>query len=352
MEKFKALKGVKKALAIAGLSVVAIIIFLLIILLAIHLFTPVVFNDFFSNAKEEYVIPGIYDGLVPQGYAYEGERGIYLQCGYMADGESASRIYVTDAGNTDDTYYVELYTNDGKPYTGHTCGITSAFGFVWLTNDGKGEDNCVWVIPLADILSAESGGKITLNTSFQSETRASYCFVDGRYLWIGEFNNGKDYTTKETHSFAVSGGENKALICAYAIDIDSEYGIAGEKVGSETVFTPVMALSVTDLVQGFSKTPRGFALSASYSMNPSDIYFYEDVTVGEPDASLTVNGADVPVFFLDADALKDAVITPPMSEEIFFKDGRLFVLYESASMKYMFGNLIRGTHIYSYDLTK
>ncbi len=350
MEKLKALTGVQKALLIVGFAVVALIALLLITVLCLHLFTPVVFNDFFSNAKAEYVTPGIYEGLVPQGYAYEGERGIYLQCGYMADGESASRIYVTDADNTDETYFVELYTADGKPYTGHTGGITSAFGFVWLANDGEGDDNCVWVIKLADILSAENGGKITLNTNFKSETRAACCFVDGRYLWIGEFNNSEEYATKETHTFTVSGGENKALVCAYALDIDSKYGVASETVNGKDIFTPVMALSVTDLVQGFTKTPDGFALSTSYGINPSHLYFYEDVTKDNADASIKINEKDVPVYFLDADALTKEVVTTPMTEEIFVKDGKLYVLFESACQKYIFGNLIRGIHIYSYDL--
>ena len=39
-----------------------------------------------------------------------------------------------------------------------------------------------------------------------------------------------------------------------------------------------------------------------------------------------------------------------VSEEIFVKGDRLFVLFESACQKYIFGNLIRGTHIYSYEL--
>lgn len=350
MENAKKLTGGKRVAAIIGIVAVAIVLLLIIAVLALHLFTPLVFNDFFSNAKEEYLTPGIYEGLVPQGYAYVGENEVYLQCGYMTDGESASRIYVTDAENTDDTYFIELYTADGKPYTGHTGGITSSFGFVWLANDGEGDDNRVWVLSLKDILTAKNGDKLTLETSFQTESRAACCFVDGKYLWVGEFHDGEKYTTKDTHAFAVSGGENNALICAYALDIDSEYGVASAKVDGKDVFTPKLALSVTDLVQGFTKTPEGFALSTSYAVNFSHLYFYEDVTSGEPDASLEVNGIDVPVYFLDEDALTDDVSMPPMSEEIFVKDGRLYVLFESACQKYIFGNLIRGRHIYSYEL--
>ena len=323
---------------------------LAVILLALNLLTPLVFNGFFGNAQKEYLIPGLSAGLVPQGYAYVAEEDVYLQCGYMADGVSASRIYVTNTKDTDDTRFVELYTADGTPYTGHTGGITAAGGFVWLANDGEGEDNCVWVLSLQDILTAEAGGSVRLTTRFQSETRAACCFADGEYLWVGEFNDGEKYVTDASHKFAVSGGENFALVCAYPLDASSVYGVAFTEADGKAVFTPALALSVTNLVQGFTRTPEGFALSTSYGLSVSHVYFHKDVTTGEADASLKVNGTDVPVYFLDSESLTDDLSLPPMSEEIFIKDGRLYVLLESACKKYIFGNLIRGRHVYSYEL--
>ncbi len=350
MENAKKLTGWKKAFAIVGITLGAIVALVLAILIGIHALTPVVFNGFYFNADAEYVTPGIYEGLVPQGYAYVDENKLYLQCGYMADGKSASRIYVTNSEDIDDTFYVELYTADGKPYTGHTGGIASALGFVWLANDGDGDDNCVWVMSLAELLSAKNGGKMTLKTSFQPESRSAYCFADGNYLWVGEFHDAEKYPTKDTHKFDVSGGTNSALVCAYKLDANSEYGIACEKDGEADVFTPELLLSVTDQVQGFTKTPDGFAISSSYAVSPSHLRFYSDVTKDTPDTALSVNGEDVPVYFLDADALTKDVQAAPMSEEIFVKDGRLYVLFESACQKYIFGNFTHGIHIYSYAL--
>ena len=333
-----------------GICLGALAAFLVVVLLALHLFTPLVFHDFFGNADKEYRIPGLGDGLVPQGYAYVADREIYLQCGYMADGVSASRIYVTDAKNTDDTRFVELYTSEGTPYTGHTGGITAAGGFVWLANDGEGEDNCVWVMSLEEILAAENGGKISLTTKFQSETRAACCFADDQYLWVGEFNDGEKYVTDPSHKFSVSGGENFALVCAYPLDASSVYGVAFTEADGQAVFTPVLALSVTNKVQGFTRIPEGFALSTSYGLGLSHIYLHKDVTAGEADSSIAINGTDVPVYFLDSESLTDDITLTPMSEEIFVKDGRLYVLLESACKKYIFGNLIRGRHVYSYEL--
>ena len=340
----------KKIARGVGIGAAALVALIAVLLLCLHLFTPIVFHDFFGNADAEYLIPGLAHGLVPQGYTYVPDSNVYLQCGYMADGESASRIYITNAQNTDGTRYVELYTADGMPYTGHTGGITAKAGFIWLANDGEGDDNCVWVMSLDEILAAENGGKITLTVSFQSETRAACCFADDEYLWVGEFNDGEKYVTDAGHKFTVSGGENFALVCAYKLDSTSPYGVAFTEADGDHVFTPALALSVTNLVQGFTRTPDGFALSTSYGLSVSHIYFHKDVTREAPDASMQINGTDVPVYYLDVDSLTDDVSMPPMSEEIFVKDGRLYVLLESACKKYIFGNLIRGRHIYSYEL--
>ena len=350
MENAKKLTPGKIIGIIIGIVAAATVALLVTVLLSLHLFTPLVFHDFFGNAKAEYVIPGLYEGVVPQGYAYVEDKDVYLQCGYMKDGVSASRIYITNAANTKDTCFVELYTADGNPYTGHTGGITSGAGLVWLANDGEGDDNCVWVLSLADLMAAKDSGKITLETKFHSESRAACCFVDDEYLWVGEFNDGEKYVTDADHKFEVSGGENYALVCAYPLDTDSKYGVAFTEAEGKEIFTPALALSVTNLVQGFTATDDGFVLSTSYGLNLSHLYFHKDVTADAPDGTLQVNGADVPVYFLDNESLTDDVVMPPMSEEIFVKDGRLYVLFESACQKYIFGNLIRGRHTYSYEL--
>ena len=263
----------------------------------------------------------------------------------MSNVTSASRIYVTDTEDTSDTFFVELYTADGQPYTGHTGGITSSSGLVWLCNDGEGDDNCVWVFTLAELLDAKDG-KIILDTCFHAESRAACCFTDGAYLWVGEFNDGEKYVTKETHAF----GENNALVCAYKIDTASKYGVEFETVDGNEIFTPELALSVTDLVQGFTKTPDGFALSTSYSVKASHLYFYSDVTKDAADASISINGKDVPVYILDDEAMIKDVMMPPMSEEIFVKGDRIFILFESACQKYIFGNFTHGIFTFSYKL--
>jgi hypothetical protein len=331
----------KKILKIALIAILSLVGLFLLALLTIHLITPLVYDDFFSNSEQEYATPGLGDGAVPQGYTYIEEKGLYLMCAYMTNGD-ASRIYITKEGDEKNSTYVRLVDANGNDYTGHTGGITSDGKYVWLANDGDGDDNKVWVMSLDEILGAKNGDSIKLTASFKPENRSAYCLVDGEYLWVGEFRDPEKYLTDATHEFDVAGDVNNyAIICAYRIDQSSENGLASD--------TPEMIVSVRDLTQGFVRTDRGeFVLSTSYGLSSSVMYIYENVLEGEADSKLTVNGTDVPVWYLDEDSLVKSVEMPPMSEEMVYKDGRIYVLFESACHKYIFGNFTRGVHIYSY----
>ncbi len=332
-----------------GIVVGAIVALVLLVLLSVHLITPLLFNDFFGEADKEYLTPGLSEGLVPQGYDYIAEKELFLMCGYMTDGVSAGRIYVTDPENAKESRYVELYTADGQPYTGHTGGITHKGNYLWLANDGQDDDNCVWVMDLNEVLNAASGGKITLDKYFKPETRSAFCYADENYLWVGEFRDPEKYLTVESHHFEVSGGTNYALVCAYPLDLNAEHGIMVNVEGEP--YIPDLCLSLTDLVQGFTRTEDGgFVLSTSYSVKKSHLLFYSDVTKGEPDTIISIGETAVPVYFLDADVLTRDVEMPPMSEEIVVIDGDVYVLFESACKKYIFGNFTRGRHVYSYEI--
>ncbi len=336
---------VKKIVKAALISLGSLIALILLALFAKHLITPLIYSDFFSNAEKEYAVPGLSDGIVPQGYTYAEDAGVYLMCGYMTDNESPSRIYITKEGDEKNSKYISLVTKDGKAYTGHTGGITCDGSFVWLANDGSVEDgdNGVWVLSLDQLLSAENGGEITLDTFFTPECRSAFCLVDGEYLWVGEFRDSEKYLTKDSHTFKIDSDEtNYALICRYRIDADSETGISDD--------TPDAILSVRDLVQGFIRSSDGsFVLSCSYGLANSFMYKYNDVTKDDADASLEVNGAKVPVWYLSDEDMQTSVEMPPMSEELVYRDGRIYVLFESACNKYVFGNFMRGRHIYSFE---
>jgi hypothetical protein len=55
---------------------------------------------------------------------------------------------------------------------------------------------------------------------------------------------------------------------------------------------------------------------------------------------------------MDRTSLEATYKIAPMSEELFMKDGKLYIMCESACSKYIFGNFIGGRWCYATDLTK
>ena len=53
---------------------------------------------------------------------------------------------------------------------------------------------------------------------------------------------------------------------------------------------------------------------------------------------------------LDSANLTDTITLPPMSEELVYRDGRIYVMCESASNKYIFGKFIRGYQVFAYNI--
>ena len=71
------------------------------------------------------------------------------------------------------------------------------------------------------------------------------------------------------------------------------------------------------------------------SKNDSTIFYYNNLLDTVPHTALTVNGARIPVWFLDSDVLSfqlDGAL--PMSEGITMDNDRLLILFESGADRY------------------
>lgn len=316
----KILKITAKVLAWCAAVVAAL-------LLALNIGVTVMYFDFFSRSQNAFPIPGLTTGFVPQGFVYLEEQDTYLISGYMKD-HSAARIYIRDAQGR--TRFVPLKNQDGTAYDEHAGGVAVHGDFVYLP--GKmGVD----VFRLDDILAGDASvvGKIPAQYDTDCVT-----FHDG-YLLVGDFYYPGTYETPLDHRITTpAGDENKAIIAVYKADSEAEFGIDPQ---------PVAAISVRDRVQGIGITGDGeIVLSTSYGFNSSQLWFYE---LEARQDSLTLMEQEVPLFYLDSDNLTHSVEMPPMSEEIVCKDGKVYVLFESACTKYKFGRLIRGDWVYAYE---
>ena len=60
-------------------------------------------------------------------------------------------------------------------------------------------------------------------------------------------------------------------------------------------------------------------------------------------------GVSVPLYVIDSKTLVDTIEAPPMAEEIVYLDGKIWIMNESASNKYIFGKFTTGNTLFSVN---
>lgn len=320
----------RKSLSTVILTVIVVAVAVISLLLAgIRAGEKIAFADFYNRARAEFKIPT--GGFVGQGLDYLEDEDAFITCGYSATKGKASMVYYVDKnGKATRTL---LKNADGSNYTGHTGGIAHYKEYFYIT----GDDGCD-VFSLADLLdhkkeSVKLGEVKTL-------LDPAYCNVYEGKFYTGSFYRAGNYETPKWQRMETPNGDkNMAVITVFDIDdnaADSFY-ISPE---------PIVAYSTAGLVQGMTFTENEIVLSTSYGLAASHLYFYDKSSISA--GQLTLNGKNVPLYYLDGACLSRTVTAPPMSEEIVYKDGRIYIMTESASNKYIFGKLMSGKHLWSW----
>lgn len=334
-EKKKSGKGKKIAWISVGAAVLALAIFLLI------WYFGASFPAFEKMSKKEFSIPGLKDGVCPQGLCAlpENEQGYeFAMSGYC--GEKASRVYLIGGGEKE--RYITL-TKDGKADNSHFGGVTVSEEYLYVASGRE-----IACVPLESALAAEQGEGVAAEY-FDVGLQAAFCQYYEGELYVGEFYRAGNYETPKEHHLEVAGGEiNHAFVYAFA---SAEGAVGeGEEIGCGIDFTsPVKVLSVCDQVQGIAVFEGGIALSCSYGLPASKLRVYKNVLNGEPSNSVQIGDTALPLYILDASNALQTIAAPCMSEEIAVKDGRLYILFESASNKYKFFTRTRLKNVYSIE---
>ena len=318
-----------KGLRITGKVLLNIVVVLIVLLLLLHLGVTALYFDFFLHSKGEFLVPGLDAAFVPQGFDYVQEDETYLISGYMSD-DTAARVYVRDGeGNT---HFVSLLRGDGSPYVEHAGGLCHNGKYLYVAGPGG-----VDVFSLADVLAGHDPWQLgKIETGYDM----AYCSFYNGYLLTGDFYYPETYETPTAHRLITPAGElNPSLMTVFQADSAAPFGIDP---------APVAAISTTERVQGVCFNGDTVILSTSYSVNSSHLYAYRFDESRQGTA--TVLGESVPLYYLDSANLTETVISPPMSEELVYKDGRVYVLNESACNKYIYGKFIRGYQIFAYEM--
>ena len=282
--------------------------------------------DFYAEAERGLDIPGLWDGYVPQGFTYDEQAGVYLTCGYDKSGD-ASRIYILDG---ESEKRIDLKNADGSDYTGHTGGIALFGRYVYITGD-KGLD-----LFLRD--EVFEGPTATLVDTFETPIDPAYCTVYNGVLYTGAFYDKGKYETPAAHHLTTpAGDENTAMLMAYALDTASGKPLA----------EPLAMYSTRSQVQGMTFLSDGvLVLTTSYGLALSGLHYY-DISALQPHG--TFADTDVPLYYLDSACHIETVDAPPMAEEPVYRDGKVWIMNESASMKYLFGKLTFAGKVYGIE---
>ncbi len=344
----------KKKIIIISTVLVILAVVLVIALLCFKLVDAINYSSFYDVAEDEFYIPDLMDGFVPQGFEYMAEEKVFLACGYMSNDEDASRVYVIDEDG-DEYYYTELTSAYVKEnYTGHTGGIAYCGDYVYIT----GSDG-IDVFSLPDILDESVERTPILGTidTKKYNVDPAFCTVYDNQLFVGNFHNGEEYKAHENHKLKIEGrDENNAVLLSFSLLSsyrDSNYYVAPQ---------PNAVYSIPNQVQGISIIPKKvdasgtvvenskFVLSTSYGFNASYIQIHDAEKIADrtySNAKDMVGVNNIPLYVIDSETLVDTIEAPPMSKEIVYLDGKIWIMNESASNKYVFGKFTTGNYLFS-----
>ena len=291
--------------------------------------TSTLYDNFYASGELGVNIPGVAEGIVPQGIAYIPGEDWVLFSGYRSDGGNSALIAVDRASNQ---VVKEVYLNnvDGTAYTGHAGGVCVTEKNIFVSNASK-----LYRISLETFRALPAAAYCNYEEEIPVPVNASYCCYAEGVLWVGEFQYGAEYKTDASHKVKSEDGRFKAWTCGYKLDGTTENELKPSAMIGETA-TPDYILSMTEKIQGMTVKDGQIYLSQSYGRkNASLIYRFSNVLLNEPDTTAVVNSVEVPIWCLDKGVRTGAISCPPMSEGLVTVDGAVYVLFESAAQKYM-----------------
>jgi hypothetical protein len=314
-----------------------------------------VYQDLWDISTDGPVIAGLSQGLVPQGLTHYKKKDWLLTVSYVDDGILPGTITVTDRRTGELVKSVVLYNTDGTPYTGHAGGVTVSRDHCWVASE-----NHLFSFHLSDLEQAENNGEIHFTKQIPLPVEAAYTVYDEGILWVGEFYEANSYPTNPTHHIENRDGEmHYAWMIGFDLERNNDMLSEAHWNGSpDHNAVPDYILSTTGKVQGaiMQKAARnGVTLSTSYGRaNDSVLYRYEYPLKDDPHAHVTVEGKQVPLWFLDAHTAKprQSIEAIPMPEGIVEVQKELYVVFESGADKYRYTTTYPMDRMLKIDMKK
>lgn len=288
------------------------------------------YKEYSSLLKPGPVIPGLFQGAVPQGLAYFQENEWLLISSYMFDERPANLAIVS----MEDKKHIKtlwLFNSDKTPHKGHVGGLAVSGKHLWIAS-GSG----VYSIPLRRLSLLKHNSIMPMEEFTTTNVKASFASYSDGVLWIGEFTSRDGtYSSPLSHHYQTTEGFiNHGWICGYKLDEHTDL-IRPEKIIENTAY-PDLILSIPDEVQGMAFSGDKIILSKSYGRNnDSRIVIHKNpLTYRAHDTIQSGGDVPIPLWILGSENLIREIPAPPMTEGICLYGDFIAVLYESGSDKY------------------
>lgn len=289
------------------------------------------YKDFFKEFKSDFTIPGLFEGIIPQGFCYIGEIDAFAISGYYEDSTFPSMIMLVDSESGRFTKAFPLENVDGNTFFGHAGGLAASDDYVYLTSD----ETC-YVFEINQLKNLKNGEVLKFQSNFKLNTYGSFaCFNEG-ILWTGDFIESSEEARANSKKITtLDSGETFYAYCEGFVLKDGLPDV--KKINSEnTGYIPDYIMAIPEQVQGMTFTHSGkIIFSTSYGRkNNSKIYVYDDVLRTEKVGTYKIEETEIDILACSTDLLTETIIAPPMAEGIVHGENRQYIIFESGAEKY------------------
>ena len=289
------------------------------------------YKNFFKEFKADFTIPGLFEGIIPQGICYIGELDAFAISGYYEETLFPSMLMLVNAETGKFTKAFPLQNVDGNDFSGHAGGLTASEDYIYITS----ESTC-YICEINSLKNLKNGEILKFQSNFKLNTFGSFACYDNGVLWTGDFIESSDKGREKARKITTLGsGETFYAYCEGYILKDGLPDV--KKINSETTgYIPDFLLAIPEQVQGMSFTHSGkIIFSTSYGRkNNSKIYVYDDVLLTERVGIYKIEETEIDLLACSSDLLKETIIAPPMAEGITQGEKGQYIIFESGAEKY------------------
>lgn len=261
-----------------------------------------------NKYDESFDVHGNKNNYVPQGLTYSEKYDVILQTAYNSK-HSCSMLYITDFKSGKLIKELKLIEVDDSENINHVGGIATDESTLWITNDYEVNE-----YSLDEIINTDNDF-IKSNNNFKLVNRGDFCTYKDNILWIGDFFLNPFYKVPD----------NNPLLMGYSLNGEVDYS------------KPDYIISLPKMVQGMVITPDNkFVFSQSFTnLIKSNLSIYDNV-LNENNDIYSMNGSSIPYYKFSKNNLVKSIKLPPMAEGMFYKDDKLYILFENSSDTYFF----------------